>query len=412
MNALRRGPLRDRRFVRLWLARFVSNVGNGMAPTALAFGVLGIPGATAKDLGIVLAAHAIPLALLMPLGGVVADRVSRARVIAVSDLILGVLIVFEGWLFVTGAATVPLLVVINAVAGALNSLWWPAFPGLVPALVEDGELQMGNSLIAVASNVGFIGGSALAGALVAGFGAGTAIVVDGVSFVLAGGLVYALRHATPPRAATSSSSVLRDLRDGWSTFISFRWLWVLVAVFALINAVFRGAVEVGGPVLMKEAFSGPTTWALLQTAQGVGFLAGAAVAARLRPHRPLVFLLLASVAFPMGIVALGVPFTLPALVVAFFLLGVCIDLWSVTWGTVMQSNVPRDLLSRATAFDALGSMALSPAGLAVAGPAIAAFGIRTTMTGAAIVTLVLLAIGLADREVRRLPWKDAAPELS
>lgn len=411
MKVLRRGPLRDRRFTRLWIARFVSNVGNGMAPTALAFGVLGIPGATAKDLGLVLAAHAIPLALLMPIGGVVADRVSRARVIAVSDLILGVLIVFEGWLFITGSASVPALVVINAVAGALNSLWWPAFPGLVPALVEDGELQMGNSLIAVASNVGFIGGSALAGALVAGFGAGTAIVVDGVSFVLAGGLVYGLRHATPPREGAATESVLRDLREGWSTFISFRWLWVLVAVFALINAVFRGAVEVGGPVLMKESFDGPTTWALLQTAQGVGFLAGAAVAARLRPRRPLVFLLLASVAFPAGMLALAVPVAVPGLAVAFFLLGACMDLWGVTWGTVMQSNIPRDLLSRATSFDALGSMALGPVGLAIAGPVIAAFGIPATMTAAAIVTVVLLAVGLADREVRRLPWKDAAPEL-
>ena len=66
-----------------------------MGPTALAFGVLALPGATGRDLGFVLAAQAVPFVLLMPLGGVLADRRSRAAVIAVSDVILGALVVVQ-----------------------------------------------------------------------------------------------------------------------------------------------------------------------------------------------------------------------------------------------------------------------------------------------------------------------------
>ena len=64
-----------------------------MGPTALAFGVLALSGATAKDLGFVLTAQAIPMVLLMPFGGVLADRVPRALVVSTTDMILGALVV-------------------------------------------------------------------------------------------------------------------------------------------------------------------------------------------------------------------------------------------------------------------------------------------------------------------------------
>jgi MFS family permease len=394
-------------FRRFLLARFVSNLGNGMGPTALAFGVLAIPGADGKDLGFVLAAQAIPMVLLMPLGGVLADRRSRAAVIAVTDIILGALVVGEGLLFAADAATVPVVAAINVAAGALNALWWPAFPGLVPAILGDRDLQSGNSLVAVASNVAFIGGSAVAGVLVATFGAGPALVVDGVSFLLAGLVVLALRSITT--AAPSGESVLRDLRSGWSTFISLRWLWVLVAVFSVINAVFRGVFEVGGPVLMERSFDGPRTWAILQTSTAIGFLVGAAVAARLRPGRPLVFLMLASFALPASIGTLVAPAPFAVLLVAFFAVGVQIEFWGVLWPTVMQTHVPRDRLSRATAFDALGSLVLGPVGLAVAGPVIATFGLPTLFVGGAVVATVMLVLPLFEREVRDMRRLDEEP---
>lgn len=394
-------------FRRFLVARFVSNLGNGMGPTALAFGVLAIPGATGKDLGFVLAAQAIPMVVLMPFGGVLADRRSRAAVIAVSDIILGALVIGEGFLFATGAATVPILAAINVVAGALNALWWPAFPGLVPAILGDRDLQAGNSMVAVASNFSFIGGSAVAGVLVATFGAGPALIVDGASFLVAGVLVLALRSVTT--AAPSGDSILRDLASGWSTFISLRWLWVLVAAYSVINGVFRGVFDVGGPVLMRRAFDGPRTWAILQTAMAIGFLVGAGVAARLRLRRPLLFLTVASFSLPAAIATLVAPSPLLVLIAAFFAVGVQMEFWGVFWPTVMQTHVPRDRLSRATAFDALGSLLLGPVGLAVAGPVIAVFGLPTLFIGGAVLTTVMLALPLLEREVRDMRRIDDGP---
>lgn len=396
------------RFRRLWFARLISNLGNGMGPTALSFGVLGIEGATPKDLGLVLTAHAIPLVVMLPIGGVIADRVPRAVVIATTDVILSVVVVVQGVMLVTGQASVGTIAAINVVAGVLNALWWPAFPGLVPAVLGDRDLQRGNALIAIASNAGLISGSGVAGLLIAAFGAGWALVIDGLTFLVAGLLVFTFRHVAP--AQPSGESMMRDLNHGWKTFISFRWLWVVVAAFGIIMAGMRGGFEVGGPVLMKQQFNGATSWALIQMAQAVGFFAGALLAARIRPSRPLVYCLLVSVVIPIDLFALAVPAPFWVLVLCGFGIGVCFEQWGVMWGTAMQTHIPRESLSRASAFDAMGSLLLGPLGLALAGPIIAAFGLRTLFIGCGVLVAVMITLPLFEREVRDLRWMDAVED--
>ena len=394
----------DTRFRRLWIARLVSNLGNGMAPIALSFAVLGLPGANAASLGAVLAAQAVAIVLALPIGGVIADRLPRALLVSTTDLILGAFVVANGALFLTHHATVPIAMGIGIIGGILNALWWPAFPGLVPALLDERSLQRGNGLIGIASNAGMIGGAAVAGGIITLWGAGAAIVLDGVSFLIAGALVFTLRHETP--AQPSGESLIRDLHDGWRVFVSYRWLWVIVAVFGIVMAGMRGGFDVGGPVLMKTHFSGAASWAIIQTGQTIGYLTGAVIATRIRPSRPLVLCLVVSVIIPIYLVALAIPAPLPVLVLCAFLLGICFDMWGVLWGTTMQTHIPRESLSRASAFDAMGSLLLGPVGMAVAGPVITAFGLRALFVGAAVLTAVFLVLPLFEPAVRNLRWVD------
>ncbi len=392
----------DRRFRRLWIARLVSNLGNGMSPIALSFAVLGLPGATAQDLGIVLTAQALAIVLALPLGGVIADRLPRALLVSTTDLILGVFVVANGALFLTHHATVPIAAAINVIAGLLNAIWWPAFPGLVPALLDERSLQRGNGLIGIANNAGMISGAAVAGGIITFLGPGTAIVIDGLTFLVAGLLVFTLRQETP--AQPSGESMMRDLHDGWRVFVSYRWLWVIVAAFGVTMAGMRGGFDVGGPVLMKEQFSGAASWAIVQTGQTIGYLTGAIIATRIRPSRPLVLCLLVSIIIPIYLLALAWPAPFPLLVACAFGLGICYDMWGVLWGTTMQTHIPRESLSRASAFDAMGSLLLGPLGMAVAGPIIAAFGLRTLFIGSAVLTAVVLALPLFEPAVRNLRW--------
>ena len=140
--------------------------------------------------------RSVVILLVLPFGGVIGDRVGAARMIASTDLVLSAVVVLEGALFITGHATVPILVVIAVVAGVLNGLWYPCFIGLVPDTVDEEHQQVANSFLTIATNVGYISGTAVAGILVATIGPGWAIVIDGLTFLVAGGLVFSIRHVS------------------------------------------------------------------------------------------------------------------------------------------------------------------------------------------------------------------------
>lgn len=400
MNESTRALMRNGSFRRLFGARLTSSLGNGITPIALAFGVLALPGATPTSLSIVLAAQAIPLVILLPIGGVVADRLGRARVIAVTDVILSGFIMTAAVLFLTGNATVPLIAGINAIYGALAALWYPAMGGLMPDVVPDDQLQPANAAISMANNGGLVMGNAIGGALVAFVGPGFAIAVDALTFLAAGLLVFSFRRVSHPSG--SEESMAGDLVHGWRVFWSYKWVVVVVAAFSLIVMSWRGSNEVMGPVLAKEVYGGAAGWATILAAESAGLLAGAFLAARVRPSRPMVFGMLVTLALPVFQVTLA--FSMPIWIVALaaFGMGVAFESFFVIWQVSMQTHVPREALSRVSSYDAMGSMLLGPVGLALAGPLIATAGPQAAFLAAAAVATLAIAASLFSRAVWNL----------
>ena len=76
-----------RGFLRLIGARFISNIGYGLSPIALAYGVLSLPGASGKDLSLVMSARVFPMVALMLFGGVIGDRFKRNRIVGATDML-------------------------------------------------------------------------------------------------------------------------------------------------------------------------------------------------------------------------------------------------------------------------------------------------------------------------------------
>lgn len=385
----------------------MSNIGNGMAPIALAFGVLALPGATATSLSIVLAAQAVTLLVLLPFSGVLADRIGAARMIAGSDMVLGVVLLGQAWLFVSGSATVPILVVFAIAMGALNALWYPSFIGLVPDTVEEDLRQQANSFIALANNAGYIAGNAIGGLLVAIVGAGWAMGVDAITFLVAGLLVFSFRHVSTPHH--SGESMRTDIAHGWRVFTSFRWAVVVVGAFSVVVMAWRGGEEVMGPVLAKEQYGGAAGWALILGFQTAGFLVGSYLASRLRIRRPMLVGMLACLTLPVffGLLALAAP--LPVIAVGAFAWGIALEVFSVLWNTALQANVPRESLSRVSSYDMFGSLMFGPIGLGIAGPLIALLGVQGALAVAAIVALVPIVASLFARSIRTLQADSPAP---
>lgn len=403
--------LSQSKFRRLLLARTISNFGNGMAPTALAFSIFALPDGNASTLSLVLTAAAIPLVIMLPFGGVYADRIGRARMIAIMDIILSFVVFGQAYLFwnkgaFDGNPPIVLLVILSALTGVLNALWYPAFPGLPADLLEEEYLQTANSYLAFGSNAAMIFGAAAGGFLVSQVSGAFAIAVDALTFLIAGLLVWGLRHTSS--RATESESVIKELHDGWKVFWSYKWVVVVVASFTLIVMAMRASDGVLGPLVAKDEFDGAVTWSQLISMEGVGLLLGAVIGVKLRPKRPMVMMMIA--AYPIGIymLLLSGPAALPILFAGAILMGIGLELTWILWSTALQSNIPKDSIGRVAAYDAFGSVLFGPVGLAIAGPLAEAFGPQPVLIGGGILVISMVTVSLFNRDIRNLRGIEAS----
>ena len=160
--------LRQHTFRHIFLGRAVSLLGTAIAPIALAFAVLGQPGGTAAKLGIVMASEAAAQVVFLLLGGALADRLSRYRLMVGSDLAACAAQGMIAALFICGTAPLGLVAALSAVTGAASGIFYPASRGLIPQIVDAAQLQPANALIRLSQNSASLAGAAAAGVIVAG----------------------------------------------------------------------------------------------------------------------------------------------------------------------------------------------------------------------------------------------------
>ena len=406
-EGLIRRDLRDmwaiRGFRALFAARFVSNVGNGMTPIALAFGVLALPGGDATALSYVTASQMAPIVVFLLVGGVMADRIGRARLVGLTDIVGAAVVAANAVLFITGEATVLLLCVTGVLLGSINAIWHPAFAGLIPDVVPAERLQSGNALVGFAANLGFTIGASAAGVIVSTAGPGWAILLDAASFMVAGILVWRLRTERPTTASEGRQpSALREMREGWHEFRSRRWLVVSVASFAVVFMCFEALIGVLAPLQMDEEFAGAQSMGWMMSAFGAGSIIGVLVALRVSVARPLAFALRCLTVVGLWMIAVASSAPLPLLVAVAFAAGLGLDLFVILWMTAVQRHVPSEALSRVGSFEAFGSIAFAPLGLLLAGPLATWIGTESALVIAGGATLAACLAALSSRSVRSL----------
>ncbi len=395
---------RDRRFVLLASARTISTLGNAFARVALAFAVLGLPGASPARLSLVLACQSLPQVAFILIGGVIADRMSRSRLMMYSDILGAAAYTGLAVMVLTRHAPLALLCVLAALAGTAGAMLQPALTGVIPLLVPTPRLQEANALLRVGTNGAMILGIALSGVTVEFIGAGWALALDAASFAASALFIKGLRLTAPVRTGTSGWD---DLRHGWREFVSRQWLWVIVVQFSVVVAALYATSGVLGPLTAKEHLGGASAWSLMVGAQALGTLGGAGLAIRVRVRRPMLIATLTVFpsAFPAALMAIRAPLWL--ICVSMFCSGVSLDIFGSLWSTTLQREIPDEVLSRVSSYDIFGSLALAPLGALVAGPVAAAVGTSKALIGCAVLVVAATAAALLSPQVRTMRTPDA-----
>jgi MFS family permease len=394
--------LRQRNFRLYFTGQSLSIVGDAIVPVALAFAVLDL-GGDPSDLGLVLGAGILPSVLLVLMGGVVADRVERRRLMLLCDVTRVVSQGLQGVLLLTGHTNLAVIIVLQLVWGSASAFFRPGATGFIAEVVEPTKLQQANGLVGLSENVAYMIGPVISGVLVATAGPGAALLADAGTFAASALALSLVRSPARPRAEVAAgTSLLADLVAGWHEFRSRSWLWSMVLWAASFHLLALPAMLVLGPAVAQQHLGGSTAWATIATGSGVGAVIGGIVALRYRPRYLLRASFLPLGLYGLALVALGVP--LPTLVIAAaaVLGGIGAAMFNVYLFTAIQQQVPLHAVSRVTAYDWLGSIAMLPVGQALIGPAAAVTSTRTMLTVAGLWMLISPAVLYLVRSARNL----------
>jgi MFS family permease len=374
-----------------------------MAPIGLAFAVLDSLHGSRTELGLVLAARAIPQAVFILLGGVIADRLPRHAVMVTSNVASMATQGMVAALLLTGNAELWEIVVLSVLNGTSAAFFFPASQGIVPQTVPEAMIQQANALLRLALNAANVLGAALGGALVAAAGPGWAIAIDAASFGAAA--LFTSLLSLPEVVREHTPNIVRELAEGWNAFRSRSWLWSIVAQFSILNAVFVGAFQVLGPAQAKAHYGGARVWGLILGAEAAGLICGGLVMLRARPQRMLLVATFSTLVLALPLLLLAPPAAAAAVAAGAFVSGLGLEVFAVCWDTTMQQQIPEHMLSRLYAYDALGSICLVPLGLAVIGPVADVVGTSTTLYAAALLVIAATLPVFAVRDVRELRRK-------
>ncbi|MEU6814287.1 MFS transporter [Streptomyces sp. NPDC046860] len=394
-----------RNYSLLTAAAVVTSLGANGSLIAAAFAVLD-SGGDGGDVGLVAAARTLPLVVFLLVGGAVADRLPRHRVMVAANALNCASQAAFALLVLTGEPRLWQMMLLTALGGTGQAFFSPAAEGMLLSSVEGEHAGRAFALFRMATQGAALGGAALGGALVAALGPGWVLALDAACFAVAGALRAFLDVSHIP-ARESGGGMLADLREGWREFIGRPWLWGIVVQFSVVNAVVAASNAVYGPLVARDSLGGAGPWGLALGAFGAGTAAGALLMTRYRPRRLLLAGTLAVFPLALPSAALAVPVSPGVLHGVMFLAGATVEIFGVSWMTALHQEIPEDKLSRVSAYDWLGSVALIPLATALAGPAQSAFGRTPALWGAAALVVTATALVLLIPDIRELRRHDS-----
>ena len=391
----------NRQFRLLFTGQAVSVIGDALFPVALAFAILDDLHGTPAQLGLVLAAETLPLAVLILAAGVWADRVNRRNVMIVSDLGRAAIQATLATLLLTDAAHLWHVIVLAMLYGVFDAGFQPAAGGLVPQTAGADHLQRANALLGLARHTGIVIGPAIAGVLIVAWGPGTAIALDGATFAVSAAFLARL-HVDHKRSETAEHHFWRDLKGGIAEVARRRWMWTFMPGFSAYHLLALPCVLALGPVIADRELDGASSWAAITSCFGIGTILGSVVALRTKPRHPMYGATLAFLVATCQALIIAYGGSTVAIAALMVVAGVAVAYGFTLWDTSLGREIPPVALSRVTSLDWFTTTGLMPIGFALVAPAAQLLGTRTTMLACGLIVLALFLAALAAGDVRRL----------
>jgi predicted MFS family arabinose efflux permease len=401
-------PLRNRNYALLFTGQLCSLVGDQLYVVALPFLVLGHAGV--RELGLVLMCFGIARIATVPIGGVLADRMDKTKLMLFTDAGRALCVVAVAGLAFGPELSMLTVMALTAVLGGLEGLFLPPSYAILPDILSDDELPAGNALNTALESAAAFVGPALAGLVVAVFTPGVALAIDAVTFVVSAATLLAIR-VTPRGAGAAGESDLDTTADGSPRkgFVKFLAVSRIVQLTLLIvlfsNLAFDAMAEVALPVFSRDYLgTGAQGFGVMLSAFGAGAVVGGLLTDALFrvPRRGLIALGLGVV---QGTALALVPLVGGGLAGASVLLaasGLTIGVLNAFYMTHLQQRVPPQMLGRTMGALTMATFGAQPVSVLAAGLVLGATGPGVIFVTAGLLIVVGYLLAVPSSEFRNL----------
>jgi MFS family permease len=385
MNVARRYP----RFRRLLARLAVSQAGDWLYNLALLAFVYERTHSSAW-LGVTTAARVLPIVICGPLGGVVADRYDRRRLMLASDAVRFVLMLA---LALVAAAGLPVVLapIIAALATAASSAYIPSVAATTPRLVDDADLPAANAARSAIQQVCIVAGPGFGALLLLLGPPSLAFAINGATFALSALAVASIPAGAifaPGGDAEAAPNVLRELRDGARALLDQPVAMRLVGADLVCSAIY-GAETVLLLLLSRELGLGDHGYGYLLASFGLGGVLGAAVAGRAAASERTGLVVIGAMAALAACTALFAdPFGVGGALALGVVSGAGFIVVEVLVETGLQRTLAPDVFARAYGFAFPAAIAGIVAGSLIAAPLVALFGVRGAFVALGALTAV------------------------
>ena len=407
----------NRDFRLLFLGSTVSALGDQFTLVALPWLVLKLTG-DAAELGLVLAAMALPRAIFMLIGGAIVDRMSPRRVLLVARAVNAVFIALLAVLVMTGAIQMWLVYIVALGVGISTAFVYPAGSAIMPQLVEKDQLQACNAMFMGMRQLCMFLGPVIAGFVIAGgshmapsglqdaTGMGWAFTIDAISFVFSLVSLWMVRIHTDYHPPKKEGSVMSDVMKGLKGVWDDVPLRAFITYVSAVSIFVSGPIQVGLPVLANTRLDmGAASLGILLTANGGGIVIGSllsGVGARFARGR-------------LGIMVLSIDFTVGLAVLLFTqvhttlagatllaIVGILGGIAQISIFTWIQQRVPQAMLGRTMSVVMLTFLGLAPLSSALAGVLLSVISLTALFAGSGIILSVLALFCLTRPSLRSI----------
>jgi MFS transporter, DHA3 family, macrolide efflux protein len=378
----------------IWVGQAISIITSYMANFAAIWYVTETTG-SALMLAVAGICAYLPIGLLSPIGGVLADKINRKTILIVADLSIGVVAFILGVIILLGQASLPLIFVLIAVCAAGQAFHNPAMMAAMPMLVPEKHLLRINTLDQLLVSLASIGAPVLGITLYVVLGFHSLMFLNFVGALCAVGALLLVKIPTVKDPSSENQHIVANLVDGWRAFSAHRGLLILLGgvtlgmiVFAPLGTLF--------PLMTYNFFSGDGYMAsLVEAAFGFGMLAGSFVLIAWGGGKRLARLI-ALAAFLVGVFTAVCGLLAPSMFIGFVILCVLLAIPCAWFNgpliTLVQKNVASEKTGRALGFINAAIGVTSPIGIALGGGLAEVVGLSTFFI---IDGAILILLGLA-----------------